>query len=51
MRENLYAGITERLLLLVVDTELLDVPVVEERSPDRDQTFPHVYGAIQPWST
>lgn len=41
-----YADVTEPLVLLVVDTDLLDVPVVEEPTPGGTETFPHVYGAV-----
>lgn len=46
VRAAFYAGVTEPLVLLEVDTDLLDVPVVEEPVPDSDQTFPHVYGPL-----
>jgi uncharacterized protein (DUF952 family) len=42
-----YADVTEPLVLLAVETDLLDVPVVEEPpAPGVTETFPHVYGAI-----
>lgn len=43
-----YAGTTEPLVVLEIDTGLLDVPVVEEAVPGTDQTYPHVYGALDP---
>ena len=44
-----YAEVTEPLVLLEIDTDLLDVPVVEEPpAPGIEETFPHVYGAIAP---
>ena len=46
VRERFYAGVTEPLVLLVVDTARLDVPVVEEQVGE--ETYPHVYGAIPP---
>jgi uncharacterized protein (DUF952 family) len=48
VRERFYADVTEPLVLLVIDTERLDVPVVEESVPGSDETFPHVYGALDP---
>ena len=42
-----YADVAEPLVLLEIDTELLDVPMVEEPpAPGITETFPHVYGAI-----
>ncbi|MFC7493689.1 MULTISPECIES: DUF952 domain-containing protein [unclassified Nocardioides] len=44
-----YADVTEPLVLLEIDTELLDVPVVEEPpGPGIEETFPHVYGELDP---
>ena len=48
VRERFYAEVTEPLVLLVIDSDLLDVPVVEEASPGTDETFPHLYGALDP---
>ena len=49
MRTAFYADVTEPLVLLEIDTDLLDVPVVEEvPAPGMTETFPHVYGAIRP---
>lgn len=49
VRAAFYADVTEPLVLLEIDTELLAVPVVEEPpAPGVDETFPHVYGAIAP---
>jgi uncharacterized protein (DUF952 family) len=48
VRSRFYAGVTEPLVLLEIDTDLLDVPVVEEPpAPGIEETFPHVYGAIR----
>jgi glutathione S-transferase len=48
VRAAFYADATEPLVLLEIDSELLDVPVVEEEpSPGAGVTFPHVYGAIR----
>ncbi len=49
VRDRFYAGVAEPLVLLVVDTDRLDAPVVEEEpAPGAGETFPHVYGAIEP---
>jgi uncharacterized protein (DUF952 family) len=48
VRQRFYAGVTEPLVLLVIDTDRLDVPVVDEAVPDADETFPHVYGPLDP---
>jgi uncharacterized protein (DUF952 family) len=47
VRERYYADVDEPLVLLAIDTDLLDVPVVEEEVPGGG-TFPHVYGPIRP---
>ena len=43
-----YAGVTEPLVLLEIETDRLDVPVVEEPAPGTGETFPHLYGALAP---
>ncbi|VXB21465.1 DUF952 domain-containing protein [Nocardioides sp. AX2bis] len=49
VRRRYYSDVTEPLVLLVIDTDLLDAPVVEEPAvPGAAETFPHVYGAIAP---
>ncbi len=49
MRAAFYADVTEPLVLLEIDTDLLGVPVVDEvPAPGMTVTFPHVYGAIAP---
>ena len=49
VRAAFYADVTEPLVLLEIDTDLLDVPVIEEvPAPGLTETFPHVYGAIPP---
>ena len=49
VRERFYAGIDEPLVLLEIDTDLLDVPVVEEPpAPGVEETFPHIYGPLTP---
>jgi len=46
VRDRYYRGVTEPLVLLVIDTDRLTSPVVEETPPGADETFPHVYGPI-----
>jgi uncharacterized protein (DUF952 family) len=49
VRAAFYAEVTEPLVLLEIETDLLGVPVVEEvPAPGMSETFPHVYGAIAP---
>ncbi|MEI5674630.1 MULTISPECIES: DUF952 domain-containing protein [unclassified Nocardioides] len=49
--ERFYAEVTEPLVLLVIDTDRLDVPLVEEApAPGVEETFPHLYGALDPAS-
>ena len=47
VRERFYADVDDPLVLLTIETDLLEVPVVEEEVPG-GETFPHVYGAIPP---
>lgn len=47
VRDRFYADVTEPLVLLQIDTDLLDVPVVEEPpAPGAVETFPHIYGRL-----
>lgn len=51
VRERYYADVTEPLLLLQIDTDLLDVPVLEEPAASgtgtgTGETFPHIYGRL-----
>lgn len=46
VHRRFYADATEPLVLLTIETDLLDVPWREE--PVGDDTFPHVYGALSP---
>ncbi|GAB2767008.1 hypothetical protein GCM10027020_19730 [Nocardioides salsibiostraticola] len=48
VRQRFYADVTEPLVLLVIDTDLVGVPVVEESVLDSAETFPHIYGALDP---
>lgn len=47
-----YADVTEPMVLLVIDPELLTVPVVPESPPgvssDDAEQFPHIYGPLDP---
>jgi len=44
-----YSECTDPLVLLEIDTDLLDSPVVEEApAPGASETYPHVYGPIKP---
>ena len=47
VRERYYAEVEEPLVLLEIDTDLLDVLVVEEPpAPGVEGTFPHIYGPL-----
>ncbi|KAA1428867.1 DUF952 domain-containing protein [Nocardioides antri] len=46
VRDAFYADVAEPLLLLQIDTDRLDVPVLEERPPGATETFPHIYGPL-----
>lgn len=49
VRQRYYADVEERLVLLEIDTDRLDVPWVEERpAPDVAETYPHIYGPLRP---
>ena len=48
VRERFYADVGEPLVLLEIETDRLDVPVVEEAVPDGGETYPHVYGVLDP---
>ncbi len=49
VRRRYYAEVTEPLVLLEIDTDQLTAPVVEEPAvPGGAETFPHVYGAVDP---
>ena len=48
VRDRFYADVTEPLVLLEIDTDLLDVPLVEEPpAPGMTETFPHIYGPLR----
>jgi uncharacterized protein (DUF952 family) len=44
--DRYYADADEPLVLLTIDTDLLDVPWRED--PVGQDTYPHVYGALSP---
>jgi uncharacterized protein (DUF952 family) len=46
--ERFYAGVTQPLVLLVIDPTLLRAAVRSEPVPGSEETFPHVYGPIDP---
>gem|GEM_PF-213394 len=47
VRDRFYADVSEPLLLLQIDTDRLDVPVLEEPAvPAATETFPHIYGPL-----
>jgi uncharacterized protein (DUF952 family) len=46
VRERFYGEVTEPLVLLAVDPDRLEAPVVEESPPGTDDTFPHIYGPL-----
>ena len=49
VRDRYYTDVAEPLLLLEIDTDLLDVPWVEELpAPEATETFPHIYGPLNP---
>jgi glutathione S-transferase len=49
VRERFHAEVEDPLVLLEIDTGLLDVPVVEEPpAPGVEETFPHIYGPLKP---
>lgn len=49
VRAAFYADVTEPLVLLVIDTDRLTSPVVEEPpAPGMTETFPHIYGPLHP---
>jgi uncharacterized protein (DUF952 family) len=46
VRARFYAGVTEPLVLLVIDPDRLAAEVRDEAVPGLEETFPHVYGPI-----
>lgn len=49
VRDRYYADVTEPIVLLVIDTDLLTSPWVEEiPAPGMTGTYPHIYGPLNP---
>jgi uncharacterized protein (DUF952 family) len=46
VRTRYYADVTEPLVLLEVDPDLLDAPLVVETPDGADEAFPHIYGPL-----
>jgi len=46
VRKLFYADVGEPLVLLAIDPDRLDAPVVEEVPEGADQAFPHIYGVV-----
>lgn len=46
VRRRYYSGVAEPLVLLAIDTDLLTSPWQED--PVGDDTFPHIYGPLNP---
>lgn len=46
VRDQFYADLDESLVLLKIDPDRLDVPVVDEAAPGSEETFPHLYGPL-----
>jgi uncharacterized protein (DUF952 family) len=47
IRDAFYSNVEEPLLLLQIDTDRLDVPVIDEPpAPGATETFPHIYGPL-----
>jgi glutathione S-transferase len=49
VRDRYYTDVAEPMVRLEIDTDLLDVPWVEEPpAPGVEETFPHIYGPLKP---
>jgi uncharacterized protein (DUF952 family) len=48
VRDRYYADVDDPLVLLVIDTDRLRSPVVEEVPDGASETFPHIYGPLNP---
>ncbi len=47
VRDRYYADVDEPLVLLTIETDLLTSPVLDEPVSGSDETYPHIYGAIE----
>jgi uncharacterized protein (DUF952 family) len=41
-----YADVSEPLVVLVIEVDRLEVPVIVENPDGGDESFPHIYGAL-----
>jgi glutathione S-transferase len=46
VRQRFYSGVTEPLVLLVINPDLLTAPLVVEEAPGTGEAFPHIYGPL-----
>lgn len=46
VKERYYGGVTEPLVLLVIDPAKLTAPLVVEEVLGSGETFPHIYGPL-----
>ena len=46
VHERFYGGVTEPVLLLTIDTDLLTAPWQLDEVPGQADPFPHVYGPV-----
>lgn len=46
VRTAFYAGVAEPLVLLEIDPDRLDVPLVVETPEGAEEAFPHIYGPL-----
>jgi uncharacterized protein (DUF952 family) len=48
VRSHFYADVSEPLLLLMIDTDRLTSPWREDEVPEAGDSFPHIYGPLNP---
>ncbi len=46
VRDRYYTDVVDPLVLLEIDPDLLDVPLVVETPEGSDEAFPHIYGPL-----
>ena len=46
VHQRFYGEVTDQVLLLTIDTDLLTSPWQLDEVPGHDRTFPHVYGPL-----